>query len=200
MVEVNEGFTVLLIEDHALVRSGLRGLVLDSFPEARILEASTLQEARSLLDQADHILLDVSLPDGNGLEFLPEATQHARVTVLTAFDTPAFRKKAMNSGAHAFLSKNASPEELKQAMLGVLVMPTDTRKPDRMSPREQEVFLLIGLGLGNQEICDRLSMDEKTLYTHRRHIQQKLGLRDSQQLLHHAVVYHLDQQNKEKRS
>ncbi|WP_157442800.1 response regulator transcription factor [Deinococcus misasensis] len=190
--------TVLIIEDHLMVRAGMVYLVQQACPEAQVLQAGSLQEARLLVREADHVLLDLSLPDGNGLEVLSEFSAQACVTVLTALDSPAFQKRALDLGAQYFLSKNAPPEDLQGALLGLLEPQVNTRKVDKMSPREQEVFHLMGVGLSTGQICERLSIDEKTLYTHRRHIQQKLGLRDSQQLLHHAVVYQLSPKGSEK--
>ncbi|MBB6096860.1 DNA-binding NarL/FixJ family response regulator [Deinobacterium chartae] len=183
---------VLIVEDHSLVRTGLRHLVEEALPGAQVREAASLSEARLRLEDIDHVLLDLSLPDGSGLDLLAEIGQRVAVTVLTAFDSPAFRRRARDLGARAFLSKDARPEELRGALLGLLEPPS-VRGHERLTPRELEVLRELGAGRSSAQIARQLGMDEKTLYTHRRHLMQKLGLDGTAALLRYATLYWLGQ-------
>lgn len=197
MATISQPYTVLLIEDHALLRAGIRQLIQQHRPDWQVLEAATLQDAREQLPQAQHIILDLSFPDGHGLHFLPEAVYYAPTTILTAFDTPAFYRKALDLGASGFVSKTAHPDILTQTLLAVLpAEPSaqnftrpEVRSHQRLSSRETEVLQLLGEGLSATELAERLEVDLKTVYTHRRHLMQKLGLADNQALIRYATLW-----------
>lgn len=182
---------ILVIEDHALVREGLLRLLAEALPEAEVRAVGSAEAASEHLDWAERVLLDLSLPGKPGLGFLAEiAESHPDlpVVILTAYDEPAFRARARQLGASGFLSKNAPPERLVEALRGLL--PVQGPAHERLSPTEREVLMLLGQGLSTAEIAERLGIDEKTVYTHRRHVMFKLGLKNAQELLRYATLYH----------
>ncbi len=182
---------ILVIEDHTLVREGLVRLLEEVLPEAEVRAVASAEEAEAHLDWAERVLLDLSLPGKPGLAFLAElAESHPDlpVVVLTAYDEPAFKARAEELGASAFLSKNAPPERLVEALRGLASI--EAPSPDRLSPTERTVLLLLGQGLSNLEIAERLGIEEKTVYTHRRHLMFKLGLKNASELIRFAALYH----------
>ncbi len=182
---------ILVVEDHTLVREGLVRLLEEILPGAEIRAVESAEQAASHLDWAERVLLDLSLPGKPGLTFLAElAGSHPDlpVVVLTAYDEPAFKARAEELGASAFLSKNAPPERLVEALKGLASI--EAPSPDRLSPTERTVLLLLGQGLSNAEIAEKLGIEEKTVYTHRRHLMFKLGLKNASELIRFATLYH----------
>ncbi|WP_457636593.1 response regulator transcription factor [Oceanithermus sp.] len=185
---------VLVVEDHVMVREALVRLIQCEIEDSQIREASTATEARRYLPWAERVVLDLSLPDLHDLKFLEQIRREYAalpVVVLTAFDEAAFRKRAAELGVSAFLSKEDASRELIAAL----------REPDAgevrvggaleaLSPTEREVLLLLGQGCSNREVADKLAMDDKTVYSHRRHLMFKLGLDGAQELLRYATLYY----------
>ncbi len=186
---------ILVVEDHAMVREGLVRIIEGAIPGAEIRAVGTATEAKGHLDWAERVLLDLSLPDQHGLRFLEEVGQShpdLPVIILTAYDEPAFRTRAAEAGAAAFLSKNEPPEVLTAALADLSAPPDAGVHPrlERLSPTERQVLALFGQGLSNAEVARHLGIEEKTVYTHRRHLMFKLGLRSAQDLLRFATLYH----------
>lgn len=186
---------ILVVEDHAMVREGLVRIIEGALPDAEIRAVGTATEAKGHLDWAERVLLDLSLPDQHGLRFLEEVGQthpDLPVIILTAYDEPAFRTRAAEAGAAAFLSKNEPPEVLAAALADLSAPPDTGAHPrlERLSPTERQVLALFGQGLSNAEVARQLGIEEKTVYTHRRHLMFKLGLRSAQDLLRFATLYH----------
>ena len=182
---------ILVVEDHRLVREGLVRLLAEVLPGAEVRAVGSAEEAAELLDWAERVLLDLSLPGKQGLAFLAEISEShpdLPVVVLTAYDEPAFKARAEELGASAFLSKNDPPERLVEALKGLGSV--GGPQVDLLSPTERTVLLLLGQGLSNAEVASRLGVEEKTVYTHRRHLMFKLGLRSAQDLLRFATLYH----------
>jgi DNA-binding NarL/FixJ family response regulator len=206
--------TVLLADDQALVRVGLRK-ILDAEPELETVgEAGDGQEAvaeaRRL--RPDVVLMDIRMPVLDGIEATRRIVHdgsNTRVLILTTFSLDTYVYDALRAGASGFMLKDAPPEEIAAAVQIVargeaLLAPSITRQvieefarhpPARVStlppeleeltPREQEVLDLLARGLSNPEICERLVISEATAKTHVARILQKLGLRDRIQ----AVIY-----------
>jgi len=205
-----ESISVLICDDHALVRSGLRRL-LEAEPEIEVVgEAADAEEAiaATAARQPDVLLLDVVMPGRSGIEALPELTAAApatRVLVLSMQDDPSYVRQAFAAGAAGYLLKEAADADLLQAIrevaarrryvhpvLGARVAAaegtTDPTKSDRLSAREHEVLHLLALGHTNQEIAKILFISIRTAETHRARIMQKLGLSTRAEIVRYALA------------
>jgi two-component system response regulator NreC len=204
---------ILLADDHAVLRAGLR-LLLSSQEGLEIVgEASTGVETLSLARdlQPDLILLDLSMPGMGGLEALPALRRLApksRILILTMHDDPQYLRRALSSGAVGYVLKKAADVELLSAVWAVLrgevyVHSSMTRSllddilatiepetPDlweTLSEREQEVLCQVALGYTSAEIAQRLNLSVKTVETYRARGMEKLGLRNRAALVRFAL-------------
>ena len=195
---------VLLVDDQAMIRAGLR-MVLESEPDiAVVAEASNGAEAVQVgkRERPDVVLMDVRMPEMDGIEAtrrLQEAAPDTKVIVVTTFDIDDYVYGALRAGASGFLLKDAPPDDLINAIRVVaggdaLIAPSITkrliaefaeRREDRpvsglddLTERETEVLALIARGLSNAEIAEELFVSETTVKTHVSHILTKLNLRD----------------------
>jgi DNA-binding NarL/FixJ family response regulator len=196
---------VLLVDDQELVRSGFR-MILEARDDIEVVgEAGNGREAVELAARttADVILMDVRMPDVDGVEAtrtILAAGSTARVLVLTTFDLDEYVVQAIRAGASGFLLKDVRPVELVDAIRVVaageaLLAPSVTRRlldrfalavPDDRTPpaldglteRELEILRLVAQGLSNAEIAERLVVGETTVKTHVSAVLRKLGLRD----------------------
>jgi two-component system response regulator NreC len=201
---------VLVVDDHAVVRSGLK-LVLESEDGIEpVGEAGSAREAifeaRSLAP--DVILLDVVMPDQSGLEIIPtllKETPAAKVLVLSMQDDPQYVREAFAAGASGYVLKEAADTEVVAAVrevatggryvhpeLGARLVAADTEErrravEDPLSEREGEVLRLLALGHTNQEISEQLFVSVRTVETHRAHILQKLRLSSRAELVRYAL-------------
>lgn len=205
---------VLLADDHAVLRSGLRLLLTNQNEYEVVGEASTGSETLELAMQLqpDLILLDLSMPALGGLEVLPtlrKLVPSARILILTMHDDPQYLRQALKHGASGYVLKKAADAELLSAMRSVLrgevyVHPSMTRilledmLPNSqasntenawssLSDREQEVLKMVALGHTSAEIADRLSLSAKTVETYRARGMEKLGLRSRAALVRFAL-------------
>lgn len=205
---------ILLADDHAVLRSGLR-LLLTSRNEYEVVgEASSGAETLSLAErlQPDLILLDLNMPGLGGLDVLPtlhKIAPSAKILILTMHDDPQYLRQALKSGASGYVLKKAADSELLSAMRAVLrgevyVHPSMTRilledmlpesKPAEkegawggLSEREQEVLKMVALGHTSAEIAEQLSLSAKTVETYRARGMEKLGLRTRAALVKYAL-------------
>jgi DNA-binding NarL/FixJ family response regulator len=202
---------VLIADDDDLMRAGLVELLSDE-PELEIVgEASTGREAveRARRLGPDVVLMDVRMPDLNGIEAtreLARAAPRARVLILTTFEQDDYVFGALRAGASGFLLKRTRPEELIAAVHTIargdsLLSPSVTRRVidrmaqqplpelaararlDQLTRREREVLELVARGLSNREIAAELFVEESTVRTHVKRIQMKLQLRDRVQVV-----------------
>lgn len=201
---------VLVVDDHAVVRSGLR-LVLEREGIEVVAEAGTADEGirAARLEKPDVVLLDVVMPGRSGLEAAEEiisASKGARVLVLSMQDDPSYVREAFAAGASGYMLKEAADIELVQAVRevasgGRYVHPTLGARlaqaeveaarraaDDPLSEREREVLRLLALGHTNQEIAKQLYISVRTAETHRAHIMQKLGLGTRAELVRYALA------------
>jgi two-component system response regulator NreC len=204
--------TVVVADDHAVVRKGLRMLV-DAEPDLRVVaEAGDVPEALRLTraHRPRVLVLDLNMPGGSSLEAIPLAADGAEgtaVVVLTMQDDPSFARQALQAGARGFVLKEAADDELLTAIrlaaagetylnprLGARLA-TEPRAPegppDHLSDREAEVLGLIALGHTNGEIGKQLYLSIRTVETHRAHIQQKLRLSSRAELVRYALEHDL---------
>ena len=203
--------TVVIADDHAVVRKGLRLLVDNDSGLHVVAEAGTVPDAlRMARTHRPHVLiLDLNMPGGSSLEAIPAIREQApdtAIVVLTMQDSPAFARRALQAGAVGYVLKEAADEELLGAIrltrdgetylnpkLGarLAAQPADAGPPDDLSQREIEVLRLIGVGHTNAEIAERLYLSVRTVESHRAHIQQKTRRTTRSELVRYALEHRL---------
>jgi two-component system response regulator NreC len=201
---------VLIVDDHPVVRSGLK-LLLDAEADMEAVgEAGNLQEAvfRARSTKPDVILMDIVMPGASGIEatraVLREQAE-AKVLVLSMQDDPTYVREAFAAGASGYILKEAADQELVGAVrevargaryvhpaLGARLFEAEAEEKarsdaDPLSDREREVLRLLALGHTNQEIAKSLFLSVRTIETHRAHIMQKLGLSTRAELVRYAM-------------
>ena len=201
---------VVIADDHAVVRRGLRQ-VLDSEDGVEVVaEASTLEDARRYVrgHHPNVLVLDLNLPEGLSLGAIPELRSEfpdTQIVVLTMQNEPAYARQALSAGALGYVLKEAAEEELVEAVrraslgdtylnprLGARVAAEPPPgPPDGLSEREVEVLRMIALGHTNAEIAEQLYLSVRTVETHRAHIQQKLRLGSRSELVRYALEHKL---------
>jgi DNA-binding NarL/FixJ family response regulator len=201
---VTDAIRVLLVDDHAVVREGLRAFLelqdgIEVAGEAADGEESVDAAVRL---QPDVVLMDLVMPRLDGvaaMRALRERVPQARVIVLTSFLDDDKLMPALRAGAAGYLLKNAEPQELARAvrkahagetlldpavaarLVEALAGPGEAEPLDRLTPREREVLELIGRGFANKRIAQELGVSEKTVKTHVGHVLAKLGVNDRTQ-------------------
>jgi two-component system, NarL family, response regulator NreC len=206
--------TVVLVDDHAVVRSGLR-LLLDAQDDIDVVgEAGNAKDAvfRARALKPDVILLDIVMPGENGIEALPKLLKEApgtRVLVLSMQDDPSYVREAFAAGASGYVLKEAVDEEVVSAVreiasggsyvhpaLGARMIAAEAEEraaaeADPLSEREREILRLLALGHTNQEIARQLYISVRTAESHRAHIMQKLRLSTRAELVRYALLHGL---------
>jgi two-component system response regulator NreC len=205
---------VVVVDDHAVVRAGLR-LLLDAEADIEVVgEAGTTHDAVFELraQQPDVVLLDVVMPGESGIEGLPKLLHEApgaKVLILSMQDDPSYVRQAFAAGACGYVLKEAADVEVVAAVreiaaggryvhpaLGARLVAADVEEraaaeADPLSEREREVLRLLALGHTNQEIAQQLYISVRTAETHRAHIMQKLRLSSRAELVRHALAHGL---------
>lgn len=197
--------TVVLADDHGVVRGALRAL-LEGQPDVRVVgEAGDLAAARAEVAarHPDVIVLDVNMPDGLGVDAVAELRQLSAVTqvvLLTMERDVDLARRALDEGALGYLFKDdahlelvaavraaaAGELHLTPAVVAGLTRPAAAEERP-LSPRETDVLRLMALGHTNREIGERLGLSIRTVETHRAHVQQKLGLTSRSELTRYAL-------------
>ncbi|HXF99107.1 MAG TPA: response regulator transcription factor [Gaiellaceae bacterium] len=202
---------VLIVDDHAVVRAGLRR-VLDAEPDIETVgEAESADRAvfEALHHRPDVILLDVVMPGKSGIDVLPTLRRdvpESKVLVLSMQDDPRYVREAFEAGASGYVMKEAADTEVVDAVravaagarylhpaLGARLVAAEAEERRRaeeepLSEREREVLRLLALGHTNQEIARMLYISVRTVETHRAHIMRKLGLHTRAELVRHALA------------
>ena len=208
VAESDMEITIVLADDHAVVRSGLR-MLLEAEPDIEVVaEAGDVDAAkRYVLGYKPTVLvLDLNMPGGSSLEAIPgvsEVSPGTAVVVLTMQEDPAFAREALQAGARGYVLKHAAGTELVQAIraaagggtwlnpdLGARMAATPDGPSGALadlSDREIDVLRLIALGHTNNEIADQLYLSVRTVETHRARIQQKLGVSTRAELVRYAL-------------
>ena len=201
---------VVIADDHAVVRRGLRQ-VLDAEEGFEVVaEASDLDGARRYVrgHHPDVLVLDLNMPGGSSLDGIPEIRAECpgtQIVVLTMQDEPAYARHALGAGALGYVLKESAESELVEAIrraaagdtylnprLGARVAAEPPPGlPDGLSEREVEVLRMIALGHTNAEIAEQLYLSVRTVETHRAHIQQKLRLATRAELVRYALDHKL---------
>jgi two-component system, NarL family, response regulator NreC len=208
LVRVNDEISVVIADDHAVVRKGLR-MLIDAEAGLRVVaEAGTVPDALRMVraHRPNVIVLDLNMPGGSSLESIPtmrEQEPSTAIVVLTMQNDPAFARQALQAGALGFVLKEAADDELLEAIrlaaegdtylnprLGARLAaqpPQPSGPPDDLSEREVEVLRLIALGHTNAEIAGRLYLSVRTVESHRAHIQQKTRRSSRAELVRYAI-------------
>lgn len=206
---------VLLADDHAVVRKGLRS-TLESNPEIEICaEASNGQEAVALALQVrpDVVIMDVNMPISNGLDAtraICAAHPDTRVLILSAHDSDQLVREILLTGARGYVLKTDAPEDLAAAVVAVaagrLFFTSSTsdlvlrrlreaspavEAEARVTPREKEIIRLLADGNSNKEIAARLDLSIKTVETHRKNVMAKLEFRSLSDLVRYAIQHQI---------
>ena len=203
---------VLIADDHALVRAGIRALVEKIEGVVVVGEAGKGSEALELISELNPnlMLLDLTMPDGGGFEVLAHLKKHfpeIRVIVLTVHEAGEYAIRALREGAAGFLPKSAASTELEQAIQTVIggdiyISPEMSKKTvievgtgttkrellDTLSPRQREVLRLIAEGRTTKQIAAELGISVKTVETHRAQLMERLNIRDVAGLVRYAIL------------
>jgi two-component system, NarL family, response regulator NreC len=192
---------VLIVDDHELLRAGLRSRLEGEHGIAVVGEADTAERAVSMARklQPDLVLLDLLLPRKSGIEVIPEIAHvapEARVLIVSSQAAPSSVRRALSAGAAGYLPKRASDRELVAGGGGYvdpdlgakLVNPNSSPALEPLSERERDVVHLLALGHTNQEIGEKLFISVRTVDTHRAHIMRKLQLETRAELVMFALA------------
>jgi two-component system, NarL family, response regulator NreC len=202
---------VLIVDDHAVVRTGLRR-VIDAEPDLEtVAEAPDAERAlyEAIENKPDVALMDVVMPGKSGIEGMPallQAVPDVKVLILSMQDDPRYVREAFDAGASGYVLKEAADTEVVSAIravaageryvhpsLGAKLVAAEAEErrraeEDPLSDREREVLRLLALGHTNQEIAQMLFISVRTAETHRAHIMQKLQLASRAELVRYALA------------
>jgi two-component system, NarL family, response regulator NreC len=201
---------VLIVDDHAVVRSGLRRVLEAEDDIEAVAEAPSAERAvfEALEHRPDVVLMDVVMPGKSGIEGMPallQAVPEVKVLVLSMQDDPRYVHEAFEAGASGYVLKEAADTDVVGAVravaageryvhpaLGARLVAAEAAErrraeEDPLSEREREVLRLLALGHTNQEIAGLLYISVRTAETHRAHIMQKLGLSNRAELVRYAL-------------
>jgi two-component system, NarL family, response regulator NreC len=202
---MTEGISIVLADDHTVVRRALR-LLLDEEPGFEVVAEAedadgAVRYARG--HKPTVLILDLNMPGRPSLEAIPDikdASPETRIVVLTMQKEPAFARQALQLGVLGYVLKEAADDELVQAVrraavgetylqpaLGAKLAAEPESAASDLSERETDVLRLIALGHTNAEIAEQLYISVRTVETHRAHIQQKLGVSSRAELVRSAL-------------
>lgn len=204
---------ILITDDHAVVRHGLKQILADEFKRSEFGEARNAQEAIDavLKQNWDIVVLDITMPGRSGLEVLREIKKHKPrlpVLVLSMHPESQFAVRVLKRGASGYMTKESAPEELVGAIRKILAggrfvsaslaeklatyLASDEKQPqERLSDREFQVLRLIGSGRMVGDIARELSLSVKTISTYRSRILEKMGMKNNAELMRYAMQHQL---------
>lgn len=205
---------ILIVDDHPIVRQGLRQTLTDAAEIGEIAEAGTPQEALDLVRQGkwDAVILDIGLPGRGGLEVLKDIKREVPklpVLILSMHAEDQYAVRTVRAGAAGYLTKGAATENLIEAVRKVaaggryispevadrlaneLTVDADRPLHASLSDREFDVLRSIASGQTVGDIADRLSLSVKTVSTYRAHILEKMHLKNNAELMHYVLTNHL---------
>jgi len=213
--ERSEKVKVLLVDDHPIVRQGLREL-LEQQPDLTV--CAEARDAAGALEAAgrckpDLAIVDISLKDSSGIDLIKDFRLRfpgLLVLVLSMHDESLYAERVLRAGACGYVTKEEAPEQLLEALRRVLEgdlyvsqkvasrmihklvegRPDEGGLPvDRLSDRQLQIYGMIGRGIGTRQIAQKLHLSVKTVESHRENIKIKLGLADGSELLRHAIEW-----------
>ncbi len=205
---------ILLVDDHAIVRVGLKQLLTDEFDQLEVIEAGTGQEAilKSQETSLDLAILDINLPDTNGLDILKRlkaSRPSLPVVILSFHPEEQYALRALKGGAAAYVTKDSASEELATAVKTVMAgrqyvssslaerletVPAQAAGKalhTQLSDREIQVLSMIGNGKSVTEIAEALALSVKTISTYRMRLLSKLQLKTTSALIRYALTHQL---------
>lgn len=212
---------VLIADDHAILRAGLKHLLSESADIVVAGEAGNGADALSLVRSGswDAMVLDMTMPGKSGIELIKQIKAESPrlpILVLSMHAEDIYAVRALRAGAAGYLCKDNAETQLEQAIRkvaagGLYITPTvaenlaaemlgnvaETPPHTRLSDREYQVFRFVAAGLGLTEIGARLNLSVKTVSTHKAHIMQKMGLANTSELIQYALRHGLLDQNTE---
>jgi len=209
-MSLGQPIRVFLVDDHPIVRDGMKALLSESERMNIIGEAADGEESVRKVKRLspDIVVMDIGLPKMNGLEatrVILEENPSTRIIILTIYDNKEYALQALRSGARGYLIKNAPseelmeaieivhngglffPEEVSQMVVQQLADQSETEERPELTRREGQVLGLIAEGLSNRDIASRLSVSVRTVETHREHVMRKLDIHSVAGLTKYAI-------------
>jgi len=201
---------ILLVDDHPVVRQGIKQVLAGAFHPALVGEAANAEEGLTEVrsNEWDVMVLDLTLPGMSGLDLLKDLRREQPmlpVLVLSMHPPDQFARRALNAGASGYLTKDSPPTELVKAVGEVIAgrrylnpsviqdlvlhqQPEDGRQPhDALSDREYQVMRMIASGLTVTQIAARLTLSVKTISTYRARVLEKMQMKTTAELMHYAI-------------
>jgi DNA-binding NarL/FixJ family response regulator len=208
---------IAITDDHPVVLKGLKEIISEGFTDVTIDVSTRGYELLNKITDNDYdiVLLDISLPDINGLEVLREIKKRKRkilVLILSMYPEEQYAARALKAGANGYLTKKSASDELVLAVRKILsgkkyISPafaekmmldfeSDTQKPphESLSDRELQVLSMIGKGKAVKEIAGELHLSSNTVRTYRTRILEKIGVKGTSELIHYAITHSLTEQ------
>ena len=205
---------ILIADDHAVVRRGLREILADALPAADFLEAGNGDEVLSQLKKFPMamLVLDINMPGRSGIDVLRDVKQaYARlpVIILSCHPEDQYAVRCLRAGAAAYINKDSAPEELAiaikkilsggryvsaslaETLIANLDEPTDKPLHESLSDREHEVMRMIAAGVPLTEIGERLHVSVKTISSYRARIMEKMQMKSNAELTRYAMTHNL---------
>lgn len=208
---------IAITDDHPVVLKGLKEIISEGFNDVTIDVSTRGYELLNKITDNDYdiVILDISLPDINGLEVLREIKKRKRkilVLILSMYPEEQYAARALKAGANGYLTKKSASDELVLAVRKILsgkkyISPafaekmmldfeSDTQKPphESLSDRELQVLSMIGKGKAVKEIAGELHLSSNTVRTYRTRILEKIGVKGTSELIHYAITHGLAEQ------
>ena len=204
------GLRILIADDHAVIRKGLKQILLESFPDAHINEAVDAEEvtAKTISETWDIIITDLSMPGRSGLDVAQDIKQNfpkIPVLILSIHPEEQYAIRALKSGASGYISKDAATEELvgavKRLLAGKKYISSEIADKlangvgidqhitphELLSNREYEIFIMLAQGKQVSEIAEQLHLGVTTISTYRNRLLTKMGLKNNTDLIRYAL-------------
>jgi two-component system invasion response regulator UvrY len=205
---------ILLVDDHPVVRQGIKQVLSGAFDPATVGEASNAEEGMTEIKSTewDVMVLDLSMPGTNGIDMLKDLRRERPtlpVLVLSMHSPDQFARRAMNAGASGYLTKDSNPTELVKAVGEVIagrrylnpavieelvsnLQPERGQRPhEALSDREYQVLRMIASGLTVSQVATRLSLSVKTVSTYRARVLEKMNMKTTAELMHYGIQHGL---------
>ena len=215
MIVASKQYTILIADDHSIVRQGFKYIINDNCENSFILEAKSFKEINEVLSTniVNFLILDLNFPDGNSISLIPEIKKKypdVKILVFTAHDEELYAIKCINAGADGYLSKVCSEDEMINAFIAIknrgkfispkirdIILDSYLSKTPKnllqsLSEKELEIASLFVKGLSNQDIVNQLDIKKSTVSTFKNRIFEKLGVKNISNLIEIFNLYYHD--------